>query len=699
MEIIFSKKQLTPLIKKYGIDAENDKLFNEVLALFNGSNNYQIWAVKAIYGHCVTLDNLKYIKEWADANQTKIQSLCKQNLVNYKTVEDFQLLFKEIDGCDKIALAKSVIDKFNTAQREMLRRYVLCITKTNPNGITPRQASESRDFNKWCEIFSGFETLSETTKHKFLTVASAYNDIGSLKNGMIDLNKETYDWNYDSFMNFLKRQAKDCQIVFDNKEVVILEVNSFQSAHDLCHGRTSWCLTRDNDYFRQYVTSKNGRQYFLFNFGIKERKEYSHIGFTVCAPGKITNAHSTNNRSLMNHEYYDEEMGDYADINSILKTLGISPKVYLRLKALQFFKWDINDILSKAELNARNFTIKAYNKENNSIAFKVLNEEGFNFLTAHTFLSKNIRTTDTVVIINFNENVDSDKSLYAITFNKDKYGINSLGEVYDAYGIKHRDDVTKILSFSGLSMEEIMDRSNVDPRILLHKLIDEGNEASAIELIDKEGNGFDVNFKFDGKQPIFSTFEKGLTELFGKIVNHPRFDSNVRDAYQEPILMNLIYEYLRNIGNNTMRERFTKMIRMVLASNTYDFNTFNLNNDTAVNICCEDERLLWVLEVLLSNPKVNVNIMNDFDSTALTNAIRGNLTKPNPTPNIAAIKLLGKRKDLIVTENDKKLASRYGINLKEYICEEAFLNDESGIVKNDTDDEFAEICAQIFSLS
>ena len=700
MELIYSKKQLAPLVKKYGIDTEHDKLFYDVLELFNGSNNYQIWAVKAIYDHCVSFPNLKRIKEWADENQTKIQSLYKQNLINYKTQSDFQMLFKEIEGCDKIALAKSVIDKFNTAQRDMLRKSVLLITKTNPIGIKPYEASESHAFNTWYEIFQGFETLTEATKHKFLTVASAYTDVTALKNGMIDLNKETYDWNYESFMSFLKRQAKDCQVVFDNKRVVVLEVNSFQTAHDLCHGRTSWCLTRESDYFRQYVTSKNGRQYFVFDFGVKEKKEYSHIGFTVCAPGKITNAHSTNNKCLMNREYYDEEMGEYADINKILNELGITPKVYLKLKPLKNFAWKIDDLLSLSELNAKNFVVKAYNKENNTIILQVLSNHGFSLLTAHTFLCNEYKSdNDYFILIDFNKNVDDEKSLYSLTFKKDKYGIKSFDEILDAYGGKHKADVTNILSSCGFNMAEIVSRENIDPRILLHKLIDENNEKEAIDLIDKQGADFDVNYEFDSKKPIFSALEMGLSKLFGKIVSHPKFDSNIRDTYQEPILMNLIYEYLRNIDTSSVRQKYQEMIEMVLASNNYDFNSFNLNNDTAINICCEDERLTWILEILVSYPNVNVNVMNDFESTALTNAIRGNLASSSPTPNINAIKILGRRKDLIVTENDKKLASKLGINLEKYICKEAFLNDESGIVKNDTDEEFAAICAQIFSIS
>jgi hypothetical protein len=81
--------------------------------------------------------------------------------------------------------------------------------------------------------------------------------------------------------------------------------------------------------------------------------------------------------------------------------------------------------------------------------------------------------------------------------------------------------------------------------------------------------------------------------------------------------------------------------------------------DTAINIACDKPELLWVVEALVQNPNVNLNVVNDINCTSLGSALR--------KKNIAAIKLLGKRVDLVVREEDYELAQNNGINLDELI--------------------------------
>ena len=64
-------------------------------------------------------------------------------------------------------------------------------------------------------------------------------------------------------------------------------------------GLTGWCLTREESYFKRYV-SDEAKQYFLFDFSKKEDDILSHVGFTVNNnSGVITNAHATNNESII----------------------------------------------------------------------------------------------------------------------------------------------------------------------------------------------------------------------------------------------------------------------------------------------------------------------------------------------------------------------------------------------------------------
>ena len=52
----YNKKQMQPLIDKYGINPETNKLFIKVCEMFDGKPNYQIWAVKMIFSKSMTME-------------------------------------------------------------------------------------------------------------------------------------------------------------------------------------------------------------------------------------------------------------------------------------------------------------------------------------------------------------------------------------------------------------------------------------------------------------------------------------------------------------------------------------------------------------------------------------------------------------------------------------------------------------------
>jgi hypothetical protein len=149
--------------------------------------------------------------------------------------------------------------------------------------------------------------------------------------------------------------------------------------------------------------------------------------------------------------------------------------------------------------------------------------------------------------------------------------------------------------------------------------------------------------------------------LFEKIVSHPKFDSSIEDGFGETLLESLIYLYGSDeISASKEEEKSLKrMIIAILKSDTYDFNAKDLNSDTAINIACEYPKMLWIVEALASKKNVDINIVNDFECAALGDCIRNK--------NLEALKIIGKRPDVKVREEDKKLAKTYGINLGDYI--------------------------------
>jgi hypothetical protein len=101
------------------------------------------------------------------------------------------------------------------------------------------------------------------------------------------------------------------------------------------------------------------------------------------------------------------------------------------------------------------------------------------------------------------------------------------------------------------------------------------------------------------------------------------------------------------------------MIKSILSSKTFEFNAKDLNNDTAINVACEYPNEVWVVEALVSKKGVDINVVNDFDCSAVENCIRNK--------NMEALKLLGQRPDLKIRKQTKDLAKECGINLDEYI--------------------------------
>ena len=92
----YNKKQMQPLISKYGINVETNKLFIKVCELFDGQSNYQTWAVKMIFSQAMTFEQLTFIHEWIEANGNMISKLDKKNIVSYSNKTAIAQLLKEI---------------------------------------------------------------------------------------------------------------------------------------------------------------------------------------------------------------------------------------------------------------------------------------------------------------------------------------------------------------------------------------------------------------------------------------------------------------------------------------------------------------------------------------------------------------------------------------------------------------------------
>ena len=650
----YSKKQMQPLITKYGIDVESDARFCEIVEMFDGQPNYQLWAVKMVFSNALEIETLRQIQEWASNNQTSIKLLRLKNIVAYSTKTLISQLQREIRGLNMLNFIKENISKFNTLQRQMLNE---ALDIKNQDGLT---ATTDTNIRNWHQNFVKFSRLPKTRQQKFISTASAFRDVNALLQSITDACKQSYEWTKDDMLAYMENNASDCKVVWENGDIVIINVPSFQSSHNMCgSGRTGWCITRENDYFKSYVTNHSRRrQFFYFNFGLNEKDELAHIGFTVEAGTGITNAHSTSNMDMTGCGI--EYNGKRVSVNDVLSKHKIPMETFIQLSRNTFFKeWTVDSIL--ASLARRRACRVAYNKDGRLI-LEITNYTLLRTLASNTYLplnnyqSINGENAPKIFLL-FDTNVKEcgEKSVILMEFRKDIYNIYSLVNVFDAFGsnIKEQNYLNKI----GISTQDYFPRNDVNNDMLLHKLINENDEDGAIDLIRKNSDTINVNAECNGTTPVFSAIDKQMYRLFGEIISHKTFDSSSVNSYEETLLGSLLYSYVTE--DEVDKDELRKMINTVCDSETYDFNTQNINLDSPINIACEYPSLLWVVEKLAAKPQVSVNIVNDVDRAALASALR--------TRNIDAARIIGTRPDLVITDFDRELAKKNDINLDEII--------------------------------
>ena len=396
----------------------------------------------------------------------------------------------------------------------------------------------------------------------------------------------------------------------------------------------------------------------MFDFSRKESDAFAHIGFTMENGRGFYCAQTCNNNSMMGG--YTQN-GETMNINQALEKAGCKMSLFLRLNALTNYKWELESILKLVKNKPNDFAV-AYEKDGRLI-INVLNSQAVKTLISHSLINLGNFMVDNnnkvYVFIDTNVKYNDERALIAMHYQKDQYGTLSLKRMNDPFNT----DITKLgyLSKVGITTDNYLNREAIDPQVLLHKLIDENDEIGAIKLLEKEGKNFNVNYEFNQRVPIISAVNNKMYTLFEKIVSHPKFDSSIEDGFGETLLESLIYLYGSDeISASKEEEKSLKrMIIAILKSDTYDFNAKDLNSDTAINIACEYPKMLWIVEALASKKNVDINIVNDFECAALGDCIRNK--------NLEALKIIGKRPDVKVREEDKKLAKTYGINLSDYI--------------------------------
>ena len=655
MEINYSKKQINPLISKFAINPETNNVFKSIIALFNDQTNYQVWAIKMVFDNIATLDEIIEIQKWAENNQTEIKNLIKGNIVSYKNKSDFARLKNEIVGLGNIKFVNDWINSFNTDQKKILRDVIM---KNVTNGDIG--ANDNR-FLRFHKLFKSVSTLPKHRIEKLISTSSALRDFGQLIAHIDNALKESYTWDKTDMLGYMARNCQDCELVYEKDNIVVVEVKSFNSSQKLCGGgRTGWCLTRQESYFNNYTRDNdNAKQFFIFDFSKREDHELAHVGVSVNPKRGITHAHTTRNNNLMGTLNIDNEK---LNIYGALDKMGISKNIFIRFGKNNNFLWNVDAFLEWADKNKTNVSISL--AKDNRIIVMCNSKSGLKNLMSHTYLNiDNISFSSNnkvYVMLDFNVEENYDNSFVVITYNKDKYGIDTMQSVYNGFNTNITRD--NYLSKIGIETDMYLNRENVDPKILLHKYIEEMNERAAIELLNKHAD-LDVNFEFNNKRPIYSVIENGMANLFNKMISIASLDCNVEDTFCEKLIHSLLYSYLAAVTYDKNKVgMYESMIVSIINSKAIDINVTDFSDDTALHVCCQNPELLWAMNLLLENKDINVNIVNDFNCTPLGSAILKN--------NIKAIEILAQRNDVVVREEDYELAANKNINLDKYFSKD-----------------------------
>jgi hypothetical protein len=124
--------------------------------------------------------------------------------------------------------------------------------------------------------------------------------IAAMKNNEDVINMLTGLLNYfDQFtpeVIDLKLESFGLNKLYADNGIYVFEVKDYEQC--VAFGSKSWCIVRDEDYFDQYVTDVNNRQYILCDFNKRSTDIYSMIGFTLDQSGSSYAQHLKNDDEL-----------------------------------------------------------------------------------------------------------------------------------------------------------------------------------------------------------------------------------------------------------------------------------------------------------------------------------------------------------------------------------------------------------------
>ncbi len=272
-----NKKQLATLAKYADKECAP---FKYIFALSNGSKNFFLWAVNAMYKQGVSIYLIEKILKWNSKYSQLSKLLKKGTITAYNSNSDIIFLSLEQIKLRRDKRVNDVINMFNTVQKKALKAASL----------------SNRDY----ETLSKFAKLSNKKKNNFIRKMSTIEDSSEILKQMSFLADVHFSWNKDSLLEFIKNTDNfNCEIIIDRGDIILLKVNDYETVKRLAK-TTNWCISKDKKYWDEYVEKKSmATQYVLMDFSKNEDDNLSIVGFTSIYDRGITNAHDFQNNNIM----------------------------------------------------------------------------------------------------------------------------------------------------------------------------------------------------------------------------------------------------------------------------------------------------------------------------------------------------------------------------------------------------------------
>lgn len=539
-----NKKLLDQVYGKYCYPS--DAMAQFMFALTGNTPNLYVWGLTNYYKNHVTINMIEHIIRWSKKYNQLVGKLSKGTITAYNGRDKVNELVNEIVKLRSVKRANDSINSFNTAQKKLLKNVELT--------------------DKTTKILNQFGRLSNVKKHNFIRKMSTIENVDDILHQMALLSNIHFEWNRDSFMDYINNAENiKCEVVVDENNVVLVKVKTYDTIKLLAK-TTNWCISKNKKYWNDYVEFRNNStQFVLFDFNKPEDHELSIVGFTTSKNNGITNAHSYSNNNLMGS--YGNNFGQLSsfietvkqNIYDVLKSTSIPMGKILEFNTNRY-QWNIKSFLTFLNycIKEEEYNIHYIDEDENRIVLSTSNPN-VRFLIGDGF--KNfIHSSFKEVFIFMNFNYDEDdasKIKFGLIYRNNYEQEEFCDRIYDAMGSATNDNFDSLLEEYDLPYDTIC-RTNDKFKRFSYAF--RNHDLSTLNALIKDEEVINRLTKKDNEVITFK--QTAFNAIYDSIFNCRSFD-----------YINLIYN-----NNRTLHDLIgTKLVDDIVASLVYEIsNTYRL---------------------------------------------------------------------------------------------------------------------------